>query len=296
MSLEGAIDRLRLAESAWTEALDAHIYAEPNPGFADRLRAIADASEQQQQAFECAAQERLAWNPLPHHPGGRPAPYELSVDSGRVGPAQLWERFDRAFAASGFSWRAPASPRSPAGSANWPLSRESWPTRSTPNAPSRPAAPLQASRAAPPNPSTRPATEPPGPAGAGEPLAPASDPDAASAGEHIRRGAGGRVQAAGDMGSGPPGGATGSAARRVNSLLGRFDAFDELVVAAGQHVRDAQRRRVEVYLNPEPASQRPRRDRHRGHHPAGCRPARRTPETTGRPAPRGRTDGHVLQR
>jgi hypothetical protein len=99
MSLEGAIDRLRLAEADWTDALDAHLYAEPNPGFAERLRAMADAAEKQQAAFEYAAGERLAWDPLPHEPEGRPAPHELSPDSGRIGPQGLWERFDRAFQA-----------------------------------------------------------------------------------------------------------------------------------------------------------------------------------------------------
>jgi hypothetical protein len=99
MSLEGAIDRLRLAEADWTDALDAHLYAEPNPGFAHRLRAMADAAQRQQAAFEYAAGERLAWDPLPHEPEGRPAPHELSLDSGRVGPSELWERFDRVFVA-----------------------------------------------------------------------------------------------------------------------------------------------------------------------------------------------------
>ena len=99
MSLEGAIDRLRLAEADWTEALDAHIYAEPNALFAKRLRAFAEAADRQREAFEYGANERLAWDPVPHEPDGRPAPYELSPDSGRIGPAELWERFDRAFAA-----------------------------------------------------------------------------------------------------------------------------------------------------------------------------------------------------
>jgi hypothetical protein len=98
MSLEGAIDRLRLAEADWTDALDAHVYAEPNPEFAERLRAMAAAADRQREAFEYAATERLAWDPLPHEPEGRPAPYELSPDSGRIGPRDLWERFDRAFA------------------------------------------------------------------------------------------------------------------------------------------------------------------------------------------------------
>jgi hypothetical protein len=60
---------------------------------------MAAAAARQQQAFEYAANERLAWDPLPHEPEGRPAPYELSTDSGRIGPPELWERFDRAFTA-----------------------------------------------------------------------------------------------------------------------------------------------------------------------------------------------------
>lgn len=99
MTLASAIDRLRLAEADWTEALDAHIYAEPNPEFARRLRAFADASDRQREAFQYAAEEGLGWKAVPHEPGGRPAPYELSAGSGRVGPAGLWDRFDRAFAA-----------------------------------------------------------------------------------------------------------------------------------------------------------------------------------------------------
>jgi hypothetical protein len=98
MSLEKAIDRLRLAEADWTEALDAHVFAEPNAGYADRLRAMATAAEEQQEAFDYAATQRLSWDPLPHEPGGRPAPYELSPDSGRVGAPELWARFDAAFA------------------------------------------------------------------------------------------------------------------------------------------------------------------------------------------------------
>jgi hypothetical protein len=91
------MELLRLAEADWTEALDAHIYAEPNPAFAQRLRAYAEASRRQQQAFEYAGQERLEWNPLPPTPE-RPPPYELSPESGRVGPPELWARFDEAYA------------------------------------------------------------------------------------------------------------------------------------------------------------------------------------------------------
>jgi hypothetical protein len=99
MSLEKAIDQLRLAEADWTDALDAHVYAPPDPGFQARLRSIADAAEKQQTAFEYASGERLAWEPIPHDPEGRPVPHELSPDSGRVGPVDLWRRFDRAFSA-----------------------------------------------------------------------------------------------------------------------------------------------------------------------------------------------------
>jgi hypothetical protein len=96
LTLDRAVELLRLAEADWTEALDAHIYAEPNPEFAERLRAFAEASRRQQEAFDYAANERLEWNPLPPTPERAP-PYELSPDSGRVGPEPLWERFDAAY-------------------------------------------------------------------------------------------------------------------------------------------------------------------------------------------------------
>jgi hypothetical protein len=91
------MELLRLAEADWADALDAHIHAPPDPGFADRLDAFAAASRRQQEAFAYAARERLEWNPLPPTPV-RPPPHELCRESGRVGPAELWKQFDEAHA------------------------------------------------------------------------------------------------------------------------------------------------------------------------------------------------------
>lgn len=88
---------MRLADADWADALDAHVLAEPNSAFAGRLRAFAAASRRQQEALEYSANERLEWNPLPSTPE-RPPPYELSSESGRVGPPALWKRFDEAYA------------------------------------------------------------------------------------------------------------------------------------------------------------------------------------------------------
>ena len=97
MTLAKASDLLRLAEADWSDAVDAHILAEPNPEFADRLRQFAAAAERQREAMEYAHQEGFEWDPLPSSPP-RPAPYELSAGSGRVGPPELWRRFDAAYA------------------------------------------------------------------------------------------------------------------------------------------------------------------------------------------------------
>jgi hypothetical protein len=97
VSITRASDLLRLAEADWTEAVDAHILAEPNPQFAERLRYFAAAAERQRDAMEYAHQAGFAWDPLPSSPP-RPAPYELSAGSGRVGPAAMWRRFDAAYA------------------------------------------------------------------------------------------------------------------------------------------------------------------------------------------------------
>ena len=96
MSIDRASDLLRLAEADWSEALDAHILAEPNPEFASRLRDFASAAERQREAMQYAHDMGFEWNPLPSSRDHEP-PYELSSRSGRVGPSDLWANFDAVY-------------------------------------------------------------------------------------------------------------------------------------------------------------------------------------------------------
>lgn len=93
MTLDRAMNQLRVAEGSWQHALIQHRTAPPDAGYSRRLRDLADACEQQQIAYDYAAKQGLGWTPLP--PAKRPAPHELSPDSGRPGPAEAWREFDQ---------------------------------------------------------------------------------------------------------------------------------------------------------------------------------------------------------
>ena len=94
MTLDRAMTQLRVAEASWQNALKQHRMAPPDAGYSRRLRKLADACEQQEIAYDYAAKQGLGWNPLP--PAKRPAPHELSPESGRPGPPELWQEFDQA--------------------------------------------------------------------------------------------------------------------------------------------------------------------------------------------------------
>jgi hypothetical protein len=92
---ERAIQRLRVAQSAWGEAMTAHKMAKPDLGFAPRLRSLAAAAEREREACEEADRAGLVWRPIPGAQGAQP-PYELRPGTGRRGPTPLWARFDEA--------------------------------------------------------------------------------------------------------------------------------------------------------------------------------------------------------
>lgn len=73
----------------------AHEEAPPDPGFRDRLRALAEAAAAMRDAHARALQAGLAWRPVAESERARP-PYELRPGTGRRGPAELWARFDAA--------------------------------------------------------------------------------------------------------------------------------------------------------------------------------------------------------
>jgi hypothetical protein len=88
------MDAVREAGSGWAVAMRAHKLAPPDPGFAERLRRLAQAAAGEQVAWENAHAAGLLWRPVPGAEGAEP-PYELRPGTGRRGPASLWERFDR---------------------------------------------------------------------------------------------------------------------------------------------------------------------------------------------------------
>jgi hypothetical protein len=89
---------VRQAGNDWAEAMRAHKLAPPDAGFAARLRALSDAASREQVAWEHAHAAGLLWRPVPGAERAQP-PYELRPGTGRRGPEEVWERFDRAVAA-----------------------------------------------------------------------------------------------------------------------------------------------------------------------------------------------------
>jgi hypothetical protein len=83
------------ARAWWSGAMRAHEQAPPDPGFRDRLRALADAAAAMRDAHARALDAGLAWRPVADSERARP-PYELQPGTGRRGPAELWTRFDAA--------------------------------------------------------------------------------------------------------------------------------------------------------------------------------------------------------
>jgi hypothetical protein len=88
---------VRQAGSDWADAMRAHKLAPPDPAFARRLRALADAAGREQVAWEHAHAAGLQWRPVPGAERAQP-PYELRPGTGRRGPHDLWARFDAAVA------------------------------------------------------------------------------------------------------------------------------------------------------------------------------------------------------
>jgi hypothetical protein len=83
------------ARASWGGAMRAHEQAPPDPGFRDRLRALADAADAMRDAHARALDAGLAWRPVADSERARP-PYELRPGTGRRGPPELWARFDAA--------------------------------------------------------------------------------------------------------------------------------------------------------------------------------------------------------
>jgi hypothetical protein len=88
---------VRRASDGWADAMRAHKLAPPDAGFAQRLHNLAEAAATEQVTWEHAHHAGLMWRPVPGAENASP-PYELRPGTGRRGPADLWQRFDRAVA------------------------------------------------------------------------------------------------------------------------------------------------------------------------------------------------------
>ncbi len=96
-----ALEQVQLADQRWGDALEASVEAPPDYGFAHRVRAIANAAEQEATALRHADMLGLAHRP---HAGARSMQLSHELRPGarsRPGPLELWDRFDATVAELG---------------------------------------------------------------------------------------------------------------------------------------------------------------------------------------------------
>ena len=92
--MHAAVKDLQKAGAVWDAALDASENAPPDPGFVDRLRAIAQAAECQTEALDRARVIPVfTWKPVPDTEN-MILSNELRPGGNRPGPDHLWESFD----------------------------------------------------------------------------------------------------------------------------------------------------------------------------------------------------------
>lgn len=92
--MHAAVKDLQKAGAVWDAALDASENAPPDPGFVDRLRAIAQAAERQTEALDRARViPGFTWKPVPDTEN-MILSNELRPGGNRPGPDHLWESFD----------------------------------------------------------------------------------------------------------------------------------------------------------------------------------------------------------
>ena len=92
--IRAAVKDLQEAGAVWDAALEASENAPPDPGFVDRLRAIAQAAERQREALDRARViPGFTWKPVPDAED-MVLSNELRPGANRPGPKHLWNSFD----------------------------------------------------------------------------------------------------------------------------------------------------------------------------------------------------------
>lgn len=93
--MRDAVKELQEVGAVWDAALEASENAPPDPGFANRLRAIAEAAERQWDALSRAQViPGFLWKPVPDTEE-MILSNELRPGANRPGPELLWDSFDR---------------------------------------------------------------------------------------------------------------------------------------------------------------------------------------------------------
>jgi len=97
---QAIVNIVRIADQRWADAVHASDYAPPDAGFAARVRALADAAEQQAAALKRADAAGVSWTP---NPNGRRIhiSHEVRPGGNRPGKRELWDQFDDAFRSLG---------------------------------------------------------------------------------------------------------------------------------------------------------------------------------------------------
>jgi excisionase family DNA binding protein len=91
-----AIKRMQEAEAVFDEAVSASDNAPPDPGFARRIRDVAQASLQRAEALDQASRiPGFQWTPIPP-PDSVIRSHELRPGGNRPGPPHKWKSYDMA--------------------------------------------------------------------------------------------------------------------------------------------------------------------------------------------------------
>lgn len=91
---ERTLSDFKAGMASWAGAVQAHKQAPPDQGFAHRLAELSQGAAEA--ARVCLAADAAGFEWPPARKADSEPPYELRPGTGRRGPAELWQQFDRA--------------------------------------------------------------------------------------------------------------------------------------------------------------------------------------------------------